>query len=104
MIAKNPTSPPSLFIGIEALKGLARHILARLGKSDGHIPHSRPFYFLRFFIILHLRFEAFEGTVFCCAGGARDTGRGTFGERIEWAARMQFGLGFAVWELRFPLS
>lgn len=79
------------------------HILPRLGKSGGHIPHSSPFsYSLRlslfsplflffnfFFLILHLRVEA---AVFCWRWGAE--GGGTHGtlagelleKRTEWAA------------------
>lgn len=64
------------------------HILPRLGKSGGHIPHSSPFsYSLRlslfFPLFLHLRVEA---AVFCWRRGGGDEGgrrmgdprRGTF--------------------------
>lgn len=87
MIAKNPTPPPPHLFSLaqrrwkDSLVGLL-HILPRLGKSGGHIPHSSPFsYSLRLSLFpprffLHLRVEA---AVFCWRwGDAWDPRRGTF--------------------------
>ncbi|KAG7224982.1 hypothetical protein INR49_014899, partial [Caranx melampygus] len=76
----------------DSLVGLL-HILPRLGKSGGHIPHSSPFsYSLRlsppfffsffFFFIFVLKPRSFVGA----GGNAWDPRRGTFGEaECEWA-------------------
>lgn len=74
---KNPTPPPHLFSLAQrrwkdSLVGLL-HILPRLGKSGGHIPHSSPFsYSLRLSLFCPLLFFFSSSTSFVGAGeGAR---------------------------------
>lgn len=109
MIAKNPAPPPPHLFSLarrrwkDSLVGLL-HILPRLGKSGGHIPHSSlpfsyslrlSFFFsslslsppLRRLLFLHLRVEA--ALLLLALGGKRmgPAQRGTFWEkRTEWAA------------------
>ena len=108
MIAKNPAPPPPHLFSLarrrwkDSLVGLL-HILPRLGKSGGHIPHSSlPFsYSLRlsvfFFFSLSPPFVFFfffisvlKPRSFCWRSGGKRMGpaqRGTFWEkRTEWAA------------------
>lgn len=93
MIAKNPTPPPPHLFSLaqrrwkDSLVGLL-HILPRLGKSGGHIPHSSPFsYSLRlslfffFFLFLHLRVEA---AVFCWRWGTHGTLAGELFGEADW--------------------
>lgn len=87
MIAKNPTPPPPHLFSLaqrrwkDSLVGLL-HILPRLGKSGGHIPHSSPFsyslrlsffFFFSFFFIFVLKPRSFVG-----AGGRMGPSQGNF--------------------------
>lgn len=109
---KNPTPPPHLFSLAQrrwkdSLVGLL-HILPRLGKSGGHIPHSSPFsYSLRLslfcpllFFFLHLRLLLVLGR-----GHAWDHRRGTFGE-ADWVGGRdaQTLLGAAASVSGYPCS
>lgn len=91
---KNPTPPPPHLFSLaqrrwkDSLVGLL-HILPRLGKSGGHIPHSSPFsYSLRLSLFCPLLFFFFI-YVFCWrwGGGTHGTIAGELLEkRTEWAA------------------
>lgn len=94
---KNPTPPPPHLFSLaqrrwkDSLVGLL-HILPRLGKSGGHIPHSSPFsYSLRLSLFCPLLFFFFI-YVFCWrwGGGTHGTIAGELLEkRTEWAAGMR---------------
>lgn len=68
MIAKNPAPPPPRLFSLaqrrwkDSLVGLL-HILPRLGKSGGHIPHSSPLFSFSpaFFFISALKPRSFVG-------------------------------------------
>lgn len=90
MIAKNPTPPPPRLFSLaqrrwkDSLVGLL-HILPRLGKSGGHIPHSSPFsysvrlsFFFFFFFIFMLKPRPFVGDRGGGGGGHMGPSQGNF--------------------------
>lgn len=84
MIAKNPTPPPPHLFSLaqrrwkDSLVGLL-HILPRLGKSGGHIPHSSPFsYSLRLSLFFSFFIFVLKPRSFVGAWGRMGPSQGNF--------------------------